>query len=183
MLQARESAGLTQKQVCEALGMSQSTLSELEREAGKSGRTVELARLYGVSAEWLATGEGSATPGLSSSQAQHLSHLEIKLPQHVQWGDLMSGAVLPPWFTLALGDDALFPEHPRGKRLIFERVDSAEAGQVVVVEDSHGERCVRIYTGGRGGRWTAAATRAGHDTLDSVEHGLKVLAVARYGAM
>jgi len=59
MLEARETAELTQVAVCEQLGISQSTLSELETDANSSGRTTEFAMLYGCNPHWLATGEGS----------------------------------------------------------------------------------------------------------------------------
>lgn len=59
MLSAREAARLTQKDVQAALGVAQSTLSELETQSHSSGRTVEFASLYGCDPGWLATGEGS----------------------------------------------------------------------------------------------------------------------------
>lgn len=61
MSDARRAAGLDQKEVAKAIGISQSTLSELEREAKGSSHVVAFASLYKVSAHWLATGEGSAT--------------------------------------------------------------------------------------------------------------------------
>jgi transcriptional regulator with XRE-family HTH domain len=60
LLRAREDAGLTQMQVCDALNMKQSTLSELEIQANSSGWTAQLANLYGVDAHYLATGEAGA---------------------------------------------------------------------------------------------------------------------------
>lgn len=54
---------LTQAFVCEQLGISQGTLSELETKANGSSKTTEFAKLYGVNAHWLATGEGSMRPG------------------------------------------------------------------------------------------------------------------------
>jgi transcriptional regulator with XRE-family HTH domain len=59
---AREKAGLTQTQLAEAVGMTQATISELER--GKSASTAFNARIAkecSVSAIWLETGEGAAT--------------------------------------------------------------------------------------------------------------------------
>lgn len=57
---ARKSAGMTQKDIEKNIsGMKQSTYSELERGLSKStSRIVELANLFKVSAEWLATGNG-----------------------------------------------------------------------------------------------------------------------------
>lgn len=57
---ARKSAGLTQKDVEKnIINMKQSTYSELERGLSKStSRIVELANLFGVSTDWLASGTG-----------------------------------------------------------------------------------------------------------------------------
>lgn len=63
MHDARRKAGLDQKTVAKTLGIGQSTLSELEREAKGSSHVVAFAALYRVSAHWLATGDGSETGG------------------------------------------------------------------------------------------------------------------------
>lgn len=55
---ARKKAGLTQKQLAPLAEMSQSNLSELETIAHGSSKTPQLARVCGVNAHWLATGEG-----------------------------------------------------------------------------------------------------------------------------
>lgn len=56
--EARKERGLTQGQLARTLGMSQGTLSELEREAYSSTRGADLARELGVRAEWLLSGTG-----------------------------------------------------------------------------------------------------------------------------
>lgn len=55
--QARKRAHMTQAALCKAVGISQSTLSELEHDAQGSSHTATLARALNVRAEWLATGE------------------------------------------------------------------------------------------------------------------------------
>lgn len=55
---ARLAAGMTQAYVCKRLGFSQGTLAELESTSLSSALTPQLANLYGVSALWLASGEG-----------------------------------------------------------------------------------------------------------------------------
>jgi transcriptional regulator with XRE-family HTH domain len=62
MFDARTRAKKTQMEVCGKLKISQGTLSELENSANGSSRTVEFAQLYGCSARWLATGDGSPAP-------------------------------------------------------------------------------------------------------------------------
>lgn len=55
---ARKHAKLTQVQLAKAAGIGQSTLAELEKSGFGSARVVSLAEACGVSATWLATGEG-----------------------------------------------------------------------------------------------------------------------------
>ncbi len=55
---ARKHAGLTQVEAAEKVGTTQSTISSAERGAYSSRETVKYAIVYGVSATWLATGEG-----------------------------------------------------------------------------------------------------------------------------
>jgi len=67
LFDARKFAGKTQAQSAKAVGMSQGTYGELEREGKKgSSFTAQLARFFGVSAEWIATGKGS----MSQSNAE-----------------------------------------------------------------------------------------------------------------
>lgn len=60
---ARKRAGLSQRDLADRCGLSQPAISELER--GKSGSTsyaAQLAAVLGVSALWLASGEGAMLP-------------------------------------------------------------------------------------------------------------------------
>jgi transcriptional regulator with XRE-family HTH domain len=61
LVQAREDAGLSQEELCRLAGMAQSTLATAESSGSGSRNTAQLARACGVSAYWLATGEGKAT--------------------------------------------------------------------------------------------------------------------------
>lgn len=66
MREAREAIGLSQSMVAEKLGISQGTLSELERTAKGTSHIVAFASLYDVSPEWLATGEGLMSTKVTS---------------------------------------------------------------------------------------------------------------------
>lgn len=58
MGQAREHAGLTQKDAAQRIGVAQPTLSELESTATKSAHVARAAEVYGVRATWLQDGTG-----------------------------------------------------------------------------------------------------------------------------
>lgn len=58
LVSAREAAGLTQQDLAKAVKMAQSTLATAESKGDGSRLTAQLARACGVSAYWLATGEG-----------------------------------------------------------------------------------------------------------------------------
>ena len=65
---ARQTAGLTQKQLAKLAGLSQTTISDIERDRNSgSGEVVTLARVLGVSAEYLANNIG---PMIAIQQTQ-----------------------------------------------------------------------------------------------------------------
>jgi len=63
--QARKYAKLSQDALAKRVGISQGTMSELERYYSSSSYTVQIAKECGVSAVWLATGEGEMIPSQS----------------------------------------------------------------------------------------------------------------------
>lgn len=87
--QARKAARKTQKQVAEAVGMTQPSYSELETgQSQGSALLPKIAMFLGVNVHWLDSGEGAMTapdaldnPNLSSLiQTLHNLHAENKLP-------------------------------------------------------------------------------------------------------
>ncbi len=61
---ARKNAGLTQEDLAKKLGVSQGTITHIE--SGRNKETIHiiaLAKVAGVRAEWLATGEGDMIDG------------------------------------------------------------------------------------------------------------------------
>lgn len=88
--QARISAKLTQEQASALAGIPQSTISTAERLGHGSSETPVYARVYGVSALWLAKGEGEMRPvqtdppaasaGEASSTAMELALLYDLIP-------------------------------------------------------------------------------------------------------
>ncbi|TKD40615.1 LexA family transcriptional regulator [Azotobacter chroococcum] len=70
MKAARKHAGLTQKQLAEAASVEQPLISQLETgKTLKSAHIAQLAKACGVSAIWLASGEGEMLPGDASNES------------------------------------------------------------------------------------------------------------------
>ncbi|TBV95983.1 LexA family transcriptional regulator [Azotobacter chroococcum] len=64
MKAARKHAGLTQRQLAEAVNVEQPLISQLETgKTLKSAHMAQMAKVCGVSAIWLASGEGEMLPG------------------------------------------------------------------------------------------------------------------------
>ncbi|HGO5328922.1 TPA: XRE family transcriptional regulator [Klebsiella oxytoca] len=58
LAQAMKNAGYTQGRLAKDVGMAQSSVNKLLKEANGSRKTVEIASVLGVRPEWLSTGEG-----------------------------------------------------------------------------------------------------------------------------
>jgi transcriptional regulator with XRE-family HTH domain len=65
---ARKFAGLTQEQLRDKTGIAQSTISSAERDGNGSAETPVYAKACGVSALWLATGEGNMLDGATFTE-------------------------------------------------------------------------------------------------------------------
>ena len=72
---ARKRAKMTQIEASKASGIPQSTISTSERESHGSSETPVYAKLYGVDAHWLATGEGEMLPVSSKVEASNVTAL------------------------------------------------------------------------------------------------------------
>ncbi|HCJ7746554.1 TPA: helix-turn-helix transcriptional regulator [Citrobacter freundii] len=63
LAQAMKHAGYTQGRLAKDVGMAQSSVNKLLKEANGSRKTVEIASVLGVRPEWLSTGEGEMAVG------------------------------------------------------------------------------------------------------------------------
>ncbi|END4897541.1 helix-turn-helix transcriptional regulator [Citrobacter freundii] len=61
LAQAMKHAGYTQGRLAKNVGMAQSSVNKLLKDANGSRKTVEIASVLGVRPEWLSTGEGEMT--------------------------------------------------------------------------------------------------------------------------
>lgn len=154
-------------------------------------KVIAIARRYRLSIDWLADGRGAPPPWLNSQHpsggtdssgpvAQDMSLDPNNVPPSaVVWEVLMKMKVVPEQFAVAMPDEALAPNISKGTLLYFARLEqwrpNIEDG--VLVEDQNGNRCIRRYGEGLGGGWLAQAINPAYMTLESGQHGLKVLAV------
>ena len=152
---ARKNAGLTQKDIEKNIpNMKQSTYSELERGLSKStSRIVDLASLFKVNPEWLATGEGemAAINKLSDyvvvgNENQKASNDDyVMIDQYYVAGSCGSGALIGDVTVkggLAFKRDWINAMNVDSKNLatIYAQGDSMsptiEDGQVLLVDKS-----------------------------------------------
>lgn len=64
---AREAAGLSQAELADRVGMSQQGVADIETKGGRPRKLIEIARVCGVSPEWL-LGESSEKHGVSADE-------------------------------------------------------------------------------------------------------------------
>lgn len=81
---ARQYAQLTQSELAVKSGVSQVTISKLERESDSSSFTVQLAVACGVRPEWLAMEEGEMVDGfyVSDERLKHALQIMQQLPEY-----------------------------------------------------------------------------------------------------
>ena len=79
---------------------------------------------------------------------------------------------IPERFVLAMPDDALAPQTPRGTQLIFVAGDTPPRfGIGVLVEAPDGTRYIRRYVQGPATGWIAEARDSAYRTISSAEGG------------
>jgi hypothetical protein len=119
------------------------------------------------------------TPGAGSPPVAHLLSPPIQsdaLPT-ITWEALV-GNVPESLFVLALRDDALAPDYPKGTAVVWSKTRAPRPGRLVLVRDAHGRDHARLYQEGKApGEWHAAALHRGFASLDPKGDGLQVLAV------
>lgn len=177
-------AGFRPTALAKAAGISPSAVAQWRSGSTKSlsaQAALGLAALTGWSAQWWTTGRGPRNEGGPTPADVGVAHpLSFSLADDgppLDWEAIVSNAELPSRFCCAVPDDALAPRTLRGTVFTFDRNAKPAPGLVVLVEDGTGTRYVRRYTQGAGHHWSATAAD-GYVSLDSITHGLRVLAVA-----
>lgn len=130
--------------------------------------------------------EASPVEPLSSSVAHDVSLPSRRVePRKISWGDVVDGIALhDELYLLAMPDDAMAPEYPKGTELQWSKSKPFQPGSVVVVRDRAGQVHARQCRQGKTvGHWIAAPMNPVYEALDSVGDGLTVLLVAAYRPM
>lgn len=189
---ARLALGLSQKELARLAGVSPGTIGNIEAGArDEPQKLVEIAVAAQVTPGWLKLGKGPMRPpnapkghppsaGLSiRPEDQDLSQPQPDHERPLITGEFLLSATLadlPGRFRLAMPDDAMAPDTPRGTILFFEREKLPAFGAGVLVQDATGGRHVRRYAQGPAGSWKAEARNTAYLTLHSTD-GLQLLAV------
>jgi transcriptional regulator with XRE-family HTH domain len=174
---ARKEARLTQEQVAEALGISQGTLSQAEKEGDGSVHVAAMAAMLGVNPLWLATGEGPKKP---EAPVAHEVSLDAFKVTTLTREELLS-AKTPEQFAYELPDDAMGGFGRAGTLVLFRAEDSADQvkpGAGVLFSDRAGAFHVRRKRQGKApGHWVASAPNDAYASFDSATDALKVIGV------
>lgn len=102
LAKARDAAGLTQTELGQAVGLSQSTIASAESEGAGSRKTPQLAAACKVNAHWLATGEDQENwdnPGAAPkrSEGQDIAQTLRSLAAHLASADQLTRQAVEPF--------------------------------------------------------------------------------------
>ncbi len=183
-----KAAGVSRSAVAQWLGQGSKRINSINLKAAMS-----LQRVTQFSAEWIATGSGPRAAPAQEQSPQWMSPAnagvahaqdvrEFTLPPVVTREQLMDPRFeLPAVFEVSMPDDAMAPEIPAGRQLIFERTSTMpRPGTRILIADGSGRRHVRRFAEGRDGAWRALPDNRSHMDLDSRQDKLQLLAVLRW---
>lgn len=192
---ARAARDLRQVKLAELAGMKQADISKIE--TGRILRTTGIGRLasvLGVPPMWLERGVGDPPPWLLDSSDDDGMTAAPKPPQIggvellnvsesrdiinptiTSW-ELLLSRTLPDRFALVVRDDAMPPMRP-GDRATFSKDRAPVPGDRVLLADRDNLLYIREYRLRRGDHWMAVAHNPAFQPMDSIDDGLKVLAV------
>ena len=176
---------ITAAELARRSGVSASSITrylwESERKGAKNiGEMVarKLERGAGKPPGWLDNRNAPVTSAGSPPLAHSLNPpIQSDALPTITWEALV-GNVPESLFVLALRDDALAPDYPKGTAVVWSKTRAPRPGRLVLVRDAHGRDHARLIQEGKApGEWTAAALHRGFASLDPEGDGLTVLAV------
>ncbi len=167
---ARKEAKLTQKDIVSRVGITQPAYSELETgKSASSSYLPQIARILGVDAHWLATGEGENTGSRTSESSERKLPL-IPIASVYDWlqsgcdssvhesGSLsyaMGGNLSDKAYIIDIVDDSVGSIAPKGHQMAIDPEAPVEHGKLAVYHlPEHNETYLGVYM-----------SRAGNETL------------------
>lgn len=163
---ARKHAKMTQIEASKASGIPQSTISTSERESHGSSETPVYAKLYGVDAHWLATGEGEMLPAGRTEGSNvvpaAIGTRRVPLISYVQagcWTEATDPATVGDGFEYLLTDlelsgsafaleiegESMLPQFKPGDRVIVDPEVCPQPGDFVVAMNGGNEATFKKY--------------------------------------
>jgi phage repressor protein C with HTH and peptisase S24 domain len=156
---------------------SKQTISNWKARGVSRDGAIKAERLYGVSVDWVLTGQGLGKTSRSDVPRDQLLSLDEHTvpPRTFSWEVLM-GAQLPEQFRVALIDDAMAPDAMAGELVEMDTTEKPRPGDGVLVRDAAGTVYFRRFRPGRGDAWTAYASNPAYPSLESERDGLTIIA-------
>ena len=187
----RQARGWTLKDLSDRSGVEIGTISALEaRKSTKSDFAAPLAAAFGVPLEHLLGGQveqppiPTNRPGLRVVVHEVSNPAYMVNPKRLTWEEVVAGAELDQLFQMAIPDDAMAPDYPRGLEMIWSTSKRPQAGSLVLVRVGGSTMHVREFHQGRApGQWVAASSSRAYASFDSAEHQVEVVAVAAFKGM
>lgn len=182
--------GKTRRGVADAMGITPQAVRAIligETKSATATNNAAAASYFGCHPTWLATGHGhpnwqdeSPVGGAPTQIRGGLAHLPILSPATVtpshKWGDIVPTST-PDVFSVALPDDSMAPDLPKGSVITFAAATTAKSGEGVLLTDKDGSMYFRQYRARTATAWQAVAKNPDYLPLDSVIDGLTVIAV------
>lgn len=146
---ARKDAGMTQKELADAVDAKQGAVSDLENGRNNSStKLVEMALTLGVNPRWLSTGEGDIIGGNfweSDAKDEGIPLYSIYVIQALLRGEGPSPADYEPCpkginkdglFWISIEDDSMAPEFNQNDRVLFTtKLDPKPSYNVIATID------------------------------------------------
>lgn len=186
---AMTDAKVSTRQLAKSIGISYQAVKKVLDGDSRSFTAINndlAAKRLNVSPTWLATGEEEAqyeqsrTPTaltLAESPKEYNTP-----PPTLKWEHIMQGK-LPERFAIEIVDNSMELSDPPSMRIgdiaLFRccRKEEVKPGDVVLVADREDNLYIRKIQSRTPSRWQAVARNSAYTVLDSVEDGLRVIAV------
>lgn len=123
---ARKHAGINQRELAKAIGITQPSLSELERgESRSSAYLIQIASVCRVDATWLATGNGEMLPSLVDSNIEMLDTEIIEGNEPLRSDETWLPMLREVEFAAGNGSTQVIENHGAQERFSLPRLSRA----------------------------------------------------------